>query len=74
MVLPGVFLRRLSVGWLLGILLATALVLRAGQLRESLWLDEMHTAWTIDGPPGVTIVDASGREEPLRDGGYEHFR
>ncbi len=48
---------RLAVGLLLGAILAGSLWLRLVPLRESLWLDELHTAWTVSG----TLADVAPR-------------
>jgi hypothetical protein len=50
----------------LGAILLLAFALRAPQLGESLWLDELHTAWVVDG--GLREIPARaaiGNHSPL---------
>lgn len=49
--------------------IVVAIALRAGSLRESLWLDELHTAWVATGPPAEIVSrSAIGNQSPLYPG------
>jgi hypothetical protein len=51
---------------LLALILALAATLRTVQWRESLWLDELHTAWVVAGGAGdVCSRAAVGNQSPL---------
>jgi hypothetical protein len=48
------------------LLTSVALVVRLIQARESLWLDELHTAWVAQGPlASVVSRAAEGNQSPL---------
>jgi uncharacterized membrane protein len=51
---------------LLALCLCLAVALRTVQLTESLWLDELHTAWVVaDGPDEVCPRAAIGNQSPV---------
>ena len=57
---------RLTASLLLAAVLTVGLVARSAQMRESLWLDELHTAWTIsDTLAEVTPRARMGNNSPL---------
>lgn len=57
--------RRLMAGSLLAAVMAIALGVRLAQVRDSLWLDELHTAWCVDGSFGETAARAQiGNQSP----------
>ncbi|MCY2991078.1 MAG: glycosyltransferase family 39 protein [Planctomycetota bacterium] len=50
---------------LLGLIVCLATVLRVAQMRESLWLDELHTAWTVaDGADKIVPRAHAGNQSP----------
>jgi mannosyltransferase len=56
---------RVRLGWLALILLWGAW-LRAGQIQESLWLDELHTSWVVaDGWAPIADRARAGNQSPL---------
>jgi hypothetical protein len=56
----------MGIALLLGGILAIGLVLRLVQIRESLWLDELHTAWTLsDGLARIAPRAMMGNQSPL---------
>lgn len=59
--------RSALVFWLaLAIVAALALLLRAVTAGQSLWVDELHTAWTVDGTLGQVATRArAGNQPPL---------
>ena len=42
--------------WILGLICAVGVALRCVSIHESLWLDELHTAWTLSGD-GSELTD-----------------
>ena len=59
--------RSTLVFWLaLAIVAALALLLRAVTAGQSLWVDELHTAWSVDGTLGQVVARArAGNQPPL---------
>lgn len=56
----------LTAALLLGAVLFVGLVMRSAQMRESLWLDELHTAWAIsDSLAEVAPRARMGNNSPL---------
>lgn len=58
----------LSPAWIVGLVLVTlaAAFLRLAQASESLWLDELHTAWAAMGPASEVGIRARiGNQSPL---------
>lgn len=52
--------------YLLGAIVAFSALLRLWQVRESLWVDELHTAWCASGPLAeVGARAAAGNQSPL---------
>ena len=50
---------------LLAVIACLAVALRSAQLTESLWLDELHTAWVVaDGPEEICPRAAIGNQGP----------
>lgn len=50
----------------LGAILLVAFALRAGQIADSLWLDELHTAWVVDGTlREIPARAAIGNQSPM---------
>ncbi len=57
--------RAADVWWfLLSIIAGLALLLRAVTVRESLWVDELHTAWCVEGPFGDVASRARAGNQP----------
>ena len=57
--------RRLGRGGLLAAVVGLAFWLRIGQVSESLWLDELHTAWVVaDGAEQLVPRAAAGNHSP----------
>lgn len=63
---PGARWRRPSAGLVpLAVLTLCTLLIRVWQARESLWLDELHTAWVATGPwSEVVSRSAEGNQSP----------
>ncbi len=52
--------------WALLPILGVAVLLRLWQIHESLWLDELHTAWVVaDGPAAISERARLGNQSPL---------
>ena len=50
---------------LLGLIVGLSAVLRVAQIRESLWLDELHTGWTVaDGVAAIVPRAQVGNQSP----------